>query len=619
MKHTSLSWLVLLVFTTLSVHSYGALVTSSWDLIGDSTTTCSEYTNQQRICDGDTLWQNGIGYFYQGHNPKGLELNTGDNVGYGAYWHESSADASPTKPHGSNAICLLAPGHAKAEVQLTNRVGAQNSQYKFYLFVLPVGSVIPYDLYARTTEAMDSATWQMSEFSKGTVTLNADLTQYSANQYQLAVIFTNADGKGVRHRGITYRQLAVYPSTLADVTWDLCNDCKDCQEYRNQKALNKGKTLTQKDISLRYYSVTNREFDPYLGGGYWHNSGGKDNKNDNVLVLTVPSKAKGIVTLSVLPWKRATMSTYDDYTFYVFAQDADLPQPVDLFAQLSSANDSAFLNNPDSLEYQVKLNIDLSDKLKVQNLYLIFTSKTGCRCRGVAYQEAEHYRLYLDENYDNTDALEQCDKVNAISISMVRADIKGGMYNTLCLPYSVDAEKAIELFGENCEIIELGSSELDGNRLTLNFQPVETMQAGKPYLVWPQEDRCMIYANNVRIDATSPTPQVTEHVTMYGVFNPQPIFTPGETTENSVLYVASNNRLIFAHESSALRGFRDYFEITTEQAQVAAREAFIAIRQNPTDLPQTTTAAKVYKYIQDGQIIIVREGKQYNAQGALLK
>jgi len=212
MKKILLTFVGLLTWT-LAVHAADPkLISVSWDLNGDSTTTCPEYINQQALCNGDTLWQDSIGYLYQGYKDKGLELATGKNLGYGPYYHVS-------KDNEANAICLLVPGHSDAEIVMNNRIGSKQ-QYTFYLFALPVGEKIPADLLTQKAQALDSAKWKMSDYTEGTVTLKANMAKYPDDQYQLAIIFINDETKGMRHRGITYTQTKVYPKPVETIVLD---------------------------------------------------------------------------------------------------------------------------------------------------------------------------------------------------------------------------------------------------------------------------------------------------------------------------------------------------------------------------------------------------------------
>lgn len=197
----------------MTVKAEDKLISASFDIIGDSTETGQGQLDQVKLCNGDTLFNNTIGYFYQGYNSKGLEVATGSNLGYGPYWHESNSSA--------NAICLLVPGHCEAEVDITNRIGTKNDQYEFYMFALPVGAPLPSDLITKKAEALDSAAWKMSSFTEGTVTLKANMAEMPQEQYVLAIIFEDrSQAKGMRHRRIAYKQTAVYPAPVEEIVLD---------------------------------------------------------------------------------------------------------------------------------------------------------------------------------------------------------------------------------------------------------------------------------------------------------------------------------------------------------------------------------------------------------------
>ena len=207
----------------MTVKAEDKLISASFDIIGDSTETGQGQLDQVKLCNGDTLFNNTIGYFYQGYNSKGLEVATGKNLGYGPYWHESNSSA--------NAICLLVPGHCEAEVDITNRIGAKD-QYEFYMFALPVGAPLPSDLITKKADALDSAAWKMSDYTEGTVTLKANMAKMPQDQYVLAIIFEDrTQEKGMRHRRIAYKQTAVYPAPVEEIVLDsiVVSDVKTTQ------------------------------------------------------------------------------------------------------------------------------------------------------------------------------------------------------------------------------------------------------------------------------------------------------------------------------------------------------------------------------------------------------
>jgi hypothetical protein len=191
-------------------------------------------------------------------------------------------------------------------------------------------------------------------------------------------------------------------------------------------------------------------------------------------------------------------------------------------------------------------------------------------------------------------------------------------YNTICLPFAMTADQVASAFGAECDIEELTrASYADGN-LKLFFTKRTAIEAGKPYLIQPQENVANPVIAGVTIDNTA-RPSVFEGVTFTGIFSPTVL-----ADSESLLFLGTSNTL-YMSSGGTMKGLRGYFTLTTPGSQAAARRSarIILHEEAATGIEEvrseTTDVVRSEKIIRNGQLYILRDGKTYNAQGALMK
>ena len=122
-------------------------------------------------------------------------------------------------------------------------------------------------------------------------------------------------------------------------------------------------------------------------------------------------------------------------------------------------------------------------------------------------------------------------------------------WNTLCCPFPISEEQLKEQFGADCVLLEfIGAS--DG---TIDFTPVESAEAGIPYLLWPTQaasDNTNYTFNNVSGFAEAPTDVRKGGITFIGTFV--------KDTVPARAYVWSQNKLYHLTSDMTLYGFRSY-------------------------------------------------------------
>ena len=216
------------------------------------------------------------------------------------------------------------------------------------------------------------------------------------------------------------------------------------------------------------------------------------------------------------------------------------------------------------------------------------------------------------------------------SIKIHRTLCRNGYFNTLCLPFSMNAEQIAASPIAGVRVFEFVSAEKhDGLDIVISG-PIDHIDAGVPYLVnwvpttpeWIGEDGLVF--ENVNITTyKGDTIGADDEVQFIGNIG---IASMVELDQNN-LFLGANNTLYYPendeHETR-LRGFRAYFLIPSTGAQAVARHTparIVMHKQTPTDVEAIGegTKGEWRKILRDGQLIILRGDKEYNAQGQRVK
>jgi len=200
------------------------------------------------------------------------------------------------------------------------------------------------------------------------------------------------------------------------------------------------------------------------------------------------------------------------------------------------------------------------------------------------------------------------------NVTLRRAMTADGTYNTIYLPFALNEDQVTTVFGANAKVAELTSSSLDGNVLSLNFDFVTATEAGKPYLVAPTKDVTEVNVGQVAISKDEQE-STCEGGNFHGILAAQNIAMSGK------YFLGNENKLITytAINNYDTKGLRAYFTLYNPAPGVQAR--CVIGRGTTTILPfiNGEAVSGTKKVIKDNQLIIIRDGKMFNAQGACLQ
>lgn len=243
----------------------------------------------------------------------------------------------------------------------------------------------------------------------------------------------------------------------------------------------------------------------------------------------------------------------------------------------------------------------------------------------VGSENEELKMLFIDEAKDNTSTLAACDGETVTIASVTRSFNAEELY-TLVLPFDVDAtQTAAQLPGQ---LTKLNNAIVKENGdLRLNFVNVEAIEAGVPYLYEPSSDVVNPTFSAVTVSKDLVPSTSDEHAKYYGIYAPTNTNDLSSITNS---YVLGDERWLYKvseiHDAGAnyeMKALRAYFVLDFPTGANPAPRARIIFNSNETNtttgVDETNILRNNDKRIENGQLIIIREGRKYNAQGKIIQ
>ena len=229
----------------------------------------------------------------------------------------------------------------------------------------------------------------------------------------------------------------------------------------------------------------------------------------------------------------------------------------------------------------------------------------------------------VDEEKDNTAILTTYDGQTVIGV-LGRSFTAGNLY-TLVLPFDVDAaQTAAKLPGH---LTKLQNTIVKENQdLRINFVDVSAIEAGVPYLYEPSAAVANPTFESVEVSATLNPTVADSYAKYYGIYAPM----DGDALHaKDNAYVLGPDQYLYAVSdlpaNQTMLALRAYFVLHFPPSAGAAprRVAQVVFNSQETEvatgIENTIDNEQNAKILRDGQLLIIREGKMYNAQGQLIK
>ena len=221
------------------------------------------------------------------------------------------------------------------------------------------------------------------------------------------------------------------------------------------------------------------------------------------------------------------------------------------------------------------------------------------------YITACSYTLVEITEGDNTEVLNNYTG-QPISVEVTRQFTHGNLY-TISLPFTL--ENVSSVFGN--QAYEYTSLAKDGNDVVLYFNKVNTIEAGKPYLIEPTKDVHGFSVDNVTLSNATNNISFSVGTTTVDM---EAVLSAGESDMTGGKYWLAADRYLYNNKTRLL-GLRAVFNINS--ASGIAPRARVAFRENTTTGLSNITNDEntTIKVIENGQLIIIRNGEKFNAQG----
>lgn len=220
--------------------------------------------------------------------------------------------------------------------------------------------------------------------------------------------------------------------------------------------------------------------------------------------------------------------------------------------------------------------------------------------------------ITLAESTDNSSAI-TAQSGQTINVSLTRS-FTSAQYNTVCLPFELSDAQLQAVFGTGYDLEEFSSSSLEDETLNLAFNKVTSLTAGKPYLIQPSQNVVNPTLDGVTITATAPADQTSDtYISFHGTFSP----TELEGGNKNLLFLGAGNELFWPEATGNLNGFRAYFEVKGAAQKVAKRARIVQKDNTATGLENQMVNGKCEngKFLHDGQLYLMYEGKMYDVRG----
>lgn len=216
---------------------------------------------------------------------------------------------------------------------------------------------------------------------------------------------------------------------------------------------------------------------------------------------------------------------------------------------------------------------------------------------------------------DNSTWASKVEDSNTYDVQIFRS-LRAGMYNTFCLPFAVASDMCKDVFGNDVEIYTLDEAIVDGEVLNVTLKNSDGIYQGTPVFIKPSTDIVNPIFTGVEFKSTTPAATTKTNANFVGTFVSTTL-----TANTDILYLGPDNTLYYPEVDTPIRGFRAWFTIHDAPSPAPAIRRMNIVR-NPgeaTSINLINETKNNGKRIENGQLIIIRDGVRYNAMGIMIK
>lgn len=233
-------------------------------------------------------------------------------------------------------------------------------------------------------------------------------------------------------------------------------------------------------------------------------------------------------------------------------------------------------------------------------------------------------QLALADNENNTETLVAYNG-KVVDITIGRTFVCADYFNTICLPFSLSAaELAASPIASN-DLWAFKYARVEGGELLIRIVEAESINAGEPYLIsWPEGDNIENpLFKNVTISASVGKVMGNENLKFVGTLKPETF----AAHDDSKLFLYQNNTLYWwnGDAASSLKSFRAFFTVEGGAGEMPIKNLPARIikedeeEQENTAIDNTKVDAQAFKFIENDQVVIIRNGVKYNIHGQVIE
>lgn len=298
-------------------------------------------------------------------------------------------------------------------------------------------------------------------------------------------------------------------------------------------------------------------------------------------------------------------SDYSNFTFIVYDdQENELYTYTPAYTYKS---DDKAITTPEWMLAEGDYTLKLSNPANHSHGYLLSLSAAAVDNVVVLDEEATDNSVIVANNGSSKRAA-------------LKRSFRAGMYNTICLPINVSSTSELtRIFGDGYELLEFTEGTVDGAVLSLEFAtPASGIHHGNPYLIKPTKDVLNpVFSSHTISKETSYNTVSGTNANFIGSF----IQTSLAADPNN-LFLGANDMLYFPSSAKTIKGMRAWFVLHDVPAGVVGRARIVQGTNTITEIEfingEWREADKIGKAIENGQLIIIRDGVRYNALGQCL-
>ena len=239
-------------------------------------------------------------------------------------------------------------------------------------------------------------------------------------------------------------------------------------------------------------------------------------------------------------------------------------------------NPTNYSNNKAVFEFSSNgLNINGTQKFTASQMSVLLNKKNFI----IGNEDGNHKQFYYDyirivssdfaatttsSNTIKDDCINVFSTQNNVNVQLQRTLYADG-WNTFCVPFNIDETTIAQVFGAGTKIRQYASM----SDMTMNFEEATSIEAGKPYLIQPANDKKNPTFEGVDIVAGDPQTVGDGTYSMVGTYGLTTLATDGTN-----LFLGEGNKFYKPESESTatMNGMRAYFVVPagTNQAALVA-------------------------------------------------